>query len=110
MTNLFQQSKHFLKANLLSCIKTNRLTSIRNVSFKTILPTSQLRCVKSKQYNTIGIYQTSGVINVQRKGHSILTPIFIRTFHTSGRKDAFPPLVWVVIAYGGKLTAALTGR
>ncbi|XP_060574983.1 metalloendopeptidase OMA1, mitochondrial-like [Ruditapes philippinarum] len=39
----------------------------------------------------------------------IYTPS-LRQFHTSGRKDAFPPLIWAAVSFISKAGAVLTGR
>lgn len=59
--------------------------------------------------NVIPQKYSSEFIHTQQNGQTYFAQSS-RQFHTSGRKDALPPLIWAVVSLVSKTGAVLTGR
>ncbi|XP_045157835.2 metalloendopeptidase OMA1, mitochondrial-like [Mercenaria mercenaria] len=88
---------------------------LRTYNSHLVLQSTQ-QCSKERTFEGLRSDLTQKSINssqlagVYIRQHGFVCTAGARQFHTSGRKDAFPPLIWAVVSFATKAGAVLTGR
>ena len=90
---------------------TSQFRNINTASFNT-QQLSREQYQRSSKYlsnsvNFVNDHQLTGIY-IRHKGS--LYRLEERQFHTSGRKDAFPPVIWAAVSMLTKAGAVLSGR